>query len=53
MGIAGGVLVAVGIPLLVYGAKRISVSSTTAAVLPRPLPPWAGMPAGHGWRWAF
>jgi hypothetical protein len=53
LGAAGGVLIAVGIPLLVYGAKRVPVDSTAAAALPRPLPKWAGMPAGHGWRWEF
>lgn len=51
LGIAGGILVVVGIPLLVYGAKRVPAGSTDAAALARTLPKWAGAPAGHGWRW--
>jgi hypothetical protein len=47
VGIAGAV---VGIPLIVYGAGRVPVSSTDqVGALPR----WAGTPGANGWRWSF
>ena len=52
LGVAGGVLIAVGIPLLIYGARKVPVGAPTAS-LPSPLPKWAGAPAGRGWRWEF
>jgi hypothetical protein len=45
-GLAG---LAVGIPLLVYGAKRVPVKAAPDAA--RGLPAWAGAPGGAGWTW--
>jgi hypothetical protein len=49
--IAGGVLLAAGIPLIVYGAKKVPVGSQPANA--SVLPAWAGAPGGPGWRWKF
>jgi hypothetical protein len=53
LGVSGGLLVAVGIPLLIYGARRVPVAVGPGATIPSPLPKWAGAPAGRGWRWQF
>jgi hypothetical protein len=54
LGVSGGLLVAVGIPLLIYGARRVPVAVVgPSATIPSPLPKWAGAPAGRGWRWEF
>jgi hypothetical protein len=50
--LAGGlVATAVGLPLIVYGA--LGVPRAGGAAADRALPPWAGAPAGNGWRWTF
>jgi hypothetical protein len=51
LGLAVGGLVglAVGIPLIVYGAKKVPAG----AALSSPLPAWAGAPGGRGWVWRF
>jgi hypothetical protein len=54
LGVSGGLLVAIGIPLLIYGARRVPVVAVApGATIPSPLPKWAGAPAAHGWRWQF
>lgn len=46
--LGGAVALAVGIPLLIYGAKRVPPESrATGALLPR----WAGAPTLAGWQW--
>lgn len=48
--IAGGLVgLAVGIPLIVYGAQKVPVGTALAS----PLPAWAGAPGGRGWVWRF
>jgi len=52
-GIAG---IAIGIPLIIYGAKKVplgTASSGNNQALQSPLPAWAGAPGGTGWRWRF
>lgn len=55
MMIGGIISVAVGIPLLVYGAKKVPVrpegAPAPAAALATPA--WIGAPAGQGWQWKF
>jgi hypothetical protein len=52
--VAGVIGIAVGVPLLIYGARRVPASAVGANGAPAsPLPKWAGMPAGKGWRWEF
>jgi hypothetical protein len=53
LGVTGGILVAVGIPLLIYGARKVPVAVGPGATIPSPLPKWAGAPAARGWRWQF
>ena len=48
--IGGAVAVAIGIPLLIYGAKRVPAESTQGAI---PLPKWAGAPSATGWGWTL
>jgi hypothetical protein len=51
--IFGGIAVAAGIPLTIYGAGKVPVGGEPAAALKSPLPAWAGLPAGQGWKWKF
>jgi hypothetical protein len=55
--VAGVVLIAVGIPLTVYGARRVPVATALlpgkSDALASPLPGWAGAPGGAGWKWSF
>jgi hypothetical protein len=56
--VAGIVGIAVGIPLLIYGVRRVPVGAALAPggaslALQSPLPAWAGAPGGTGWRWRF
>jgi|HubBroStandDraft_6_1064221.scaffolds.fasta_scaffold101825_3 hypothetical protein len=53
--VAGLVAAAAGIPLVVYGAKRVPVmgGATTGSVPPSALPAWVGAPRGNGWAWRF
>ncbi len=45
----GGVIgIAVGIPLLVYGAKKVPVKMDGA-----PATAWIGAPTASGWQWKF
>ena len=48
--IGGAVALAVGIPLLIYGAKRVPAESTQGSL---PLPKWAGAPSASGWGWTL
>jgi hypothetical protein len=50
--VAGVVAIAAGVPLIVYGAKKVPLGTATA-LPPSPLPAWAGAPGGPGWRWTF
>lgn len=47
--IGGAVALAVGIPLLIYGAKRVPPETAGAT----PLPKWAGAPSATGWGWSL
>jgi len=49
MVIGGVVGLAVGVPLIIYGAKRVSAESALVPSLPR----WAGAPGATGWGWRF
>jgi hypothetical protein len=55
--VAGIVLIAVGIPLVIYGARRVPLGSALVPgqsnAFASPLPAWAGAPGGTGWRWKF
>jgi hypothetical protein len=42
--------VALGIPLIIYGAKKVPVGGAPIAGAP---PAWMGAPGGPGWRWRF
>jgi hypothetical protein len=53
LGVSGGVAIAVGIPLIIWGARKVPVGTVAAGELPSPLPAWAGAPGGPGWRWRF
>jgi hypothetical protein len=54
LSVASLAALAVGIPLLVYGAKKVPVgASTSENALEGTLPQWAGAPGGTGWRWRF
>ena len=46
--VGGLVGIAVGVPMLVYGAKRVPAGSTAKA-----LPTWVGSPVARGWAWRF
>jgi hypothetical protein len=46
--IGGAIAVAIGIPLLIYGAKRVPAASQGSTL---PLPKWAGAPSASGWGW--
>lgn len=48
MAVAGFIGVAVGIPLIVYGAKEVPVVQTTPMAQR-----WLGEPAKNGWQWRF
>jgi hypothetical protein len=41
---------ALGIPLIIYGAKKVPVGPDPIASA---LPGWVGAPGGTGWRWRF
>jgi hypothetical protein len=41
---------ALGIPLIIYGAKKVPVGGAPIAGT---LPAWMGAPGGPGWRWHF
>jgi hypothetical protein len=47
IGTAAGLLI--GIPLIVYGAKRVPTESGAVQMVPR----WAGGPTTTGWGWRF
>jgi hypothetical protein len=48
--IVGGLVgVAVGIPLLVYGAKKVPVKAEGAPAAAK----WIGAPGARGWQWQF
>jgi hypothetical protein len=49
--IGGAVALAVGIPLLIYGAKRVPADSSRGSSMP--LPKWAGAPSATGWGWTL
>jgi hypothetical protein len=49
--IGGAVALAVGIPLLIYGSKKVPVRAE-APTAPSPSA-WIGAPGGAGWRWQF
>lgn len=51
--IGGIVAVAVGIPLLVYGAKKVPVKADAAPAAALAIPKWVGAPGGAGWQWKF
>ena len=55
--VAGIVLIAVGIPLIIYGARRVPVEFALVPgksnALTLGLPQWAGAPGGAGWKWSF
>ncbi len=55
--VAGIVGIAVGIPLIVYGAKKVPVGTalglSNGVAMQSPLPAWAGAPGGTGWKWKF
>jgi hypothetical protein len=53
LGVSGGLAIAIGIPLLVWGAQKVPVGTAVAGNVPSPLPAWAGAPGGPGWRWRF
>jgi hypothetical protein len=47
--IGGLVGLGVGIPLLVYGSKKVAVDPAAAAAAAK----WIGAPGGAGWQWKF
>jgi hypothetical protein len=49
--LGGALALAIGIPLLIYGAKR--VPGDAAALQTLPLPKWAGAPSATGWGWTL
>jgi drug/metabolite transporter (DMT)-like permease len=50
----GGIIgIGVGIPLIIYGAKRVPAGMPAAEIVDHVLPAWAGAPHGNGWRWTF
>jgi hypothetical protein len=50
----GGIIgIGVGIPLLIYGSKRVPAGAPAAEAVEQVLPAWAGAPHGNGWRWRF
>jgi hypothetical protein len=52
--IVGGVIgVAVGIPLIVYGGKRVPVDPSGEPLQVNASPQWLGAPGGSGWIWRF
>jgi hypothetical protein len=51
--VAGLVSIGVGIPLIVYGAKKVPVGTGEASLVQKRLPAWAGTPAPRGWEWRF
>ena len=53
MMIGGLIGVAVGIPLLVYGAKKVPVKAEGAPEAAFATPKWIGAPGGAGWQWKF
>jgi hypothetical protein len=51
--VGGLVGIGVGIPLIIYGAKKVPVGTALTNGVPSPLPAWAGTPGGTGWKWQF
>jgi hypothetical protein len=51
--VGGLAAIGVGIPLIIWGAKKVPIGTASAGGLTTPLPAWAGAPAGQGWRWRF
>jgi hypothetical protein len=52
--VSGVVALVAGIPLTVYGSKKVPLGTATGrAMPPSPLPAWAGAPVGRGWGWQF
>jgi hypothetical protein len=53
--VIGGIVgIAAGIPLLIYGARRVPVSPASAPPqAAHALPQWVGAPGGTGWVWRF
>jgi len=51
--VAGLAAFAIGLPLLIYGARQVPVSASGGAAAGSVLPAWAGAPGGAGWRWRF
>jgi hypothetical protein len=51
--VGGLVAVAVGIPLLVYGSKKIPIKADGAPEAALAIPKWVGAPGGAGWQWKF
>lgn len=49
--IGGAIAVAVGIPLLIYGAKKVPARAEDPTA-PSPSA-WIGAPGGAGWSWHF
>ena len=49
--IGGAVALAVGIPMLIYGAKKVPARPEAATALAAPA--WIGAPGGAGWSWQF
>lgn len=51
--IGGLVGVAIGIPLLVYGSKKVPIKADGAPEAALAIPKWVGAPGGAGWQWKF
>lgn len=52
--VIGGLIgIAAGIPLIVYGAKRVPAAPPGSALRIDTRPSWAGAPGGTGWVWRF
>jgi hypothetical protein len=52
--VSGVVAIAAGIPLTIWGARKVPVGTAAAGALPSsPLPAWAGAPTRKGWGWQF
>ena len=49
--LGGAIALAVGIPLLIYGAKRVPTDAQ--ALQGVALPKWAGAPSATGWGWTL
>jgi hypothetical protein len=47
LGVAGGLSILAGIPLVVYGSRKVPRGEGATSSLSR----WAGAPSARGWRW--